>query len=132
MRRTAPGSKAPPAAERPIRWAAKRTMSQSAEFKERGGARINFAWNWTWPFATLRATSSSIEVRIPGRRYTVSRDQVQSLRIGRVLFSMGLEIDHSESGVPPLIFWTWNAARLEANLKSLGYLVAREKLTVGV
>ncbi len=107
-------------------------MSHAAEFKERGGARINFAWNWTWPFASLRVTESEIEVRVPGRRYAIEREQIRSLRIGRVLFSKGLEIEHSAPKTPALVFWTLDAARLETNLKALGYSVSHDKLTVGI
>ena len=107
-------------------------MSHNPQFKERGGARINFAWNWSWPFATLRATESEIEVRTPGRRFLAKREQIRSLRLGRLHFFWGLEIEHSVSELPALIFWTRNADRVEANLSALGYSVVREKLTIGI
>ncbi|HEY8152883.1 MAG TPA: hypothetical protein VII72_02005 [Myxococcota bacterium] len=108
-------------------------MQPEPELWERGGARLGLGWNWTWPFATLRATKSELEVRTPGRRLLVKREQLRSLRIARVLFSKGLEIEHSSSELPaPLIFWTMNAGRLEANLNALGYAVSHEKLSIGI
>jgi hypothetical protein len=106
-------------------------VSQDVELRERGGARLGHTWNWTWPFATLRANRSEIEVRTPGQRYLVVRDHIHSLRIGRALFSKGLEIEHSDPELPaPLIFWTMNATRLESSLTALGYAVVHRKLSI--
>jgi hypothetical protein len=106
-------------------------VSQDAEIRERGGARLGHGWNWTWPFATLRANRSEIEVRTPGKRFFVKRDHIRSLRIGRALFSKGLEIEHSVPDLPvPLIFWTMNANRLKSSLTALGYAVVRKKLSI--
>ena len=106
-------------------------MSEHAELRERGGARLGHTGNWTWPFATLCANQSEIEVRTPGQRFLVKRDHVHSLRIGWALFSKGLEIEHSVPQVPaPLIFWTMNATRLESGLTALGYAVVHGKLSI--
>jgi hypothetical protein len=108
-------------------------MSGNRELWERGGARLGLGWYWTWPFATLRVNEFELEVRTPGRKFLVKRDDLRSLRIARVLFSKGLEIEHGAPELPvPLIFWTVNAARLEANLSALGYSVSHEELSIGI
>ncbi len=106
-------------------------MAKNRELRVFGGARLGLGWNWTWPFASLRADDAGLGVRTPGRRYALSRSDIRGLKIGRVLFSMGLEIVHDRDDVPsPLIFWTRDAAHLEENLGALNFSVSREKLSV--
>ena len=106
-------------------------------YSETGGARYGSSFwtavNFTWPFATLTATSEQIEIRVSlgklwSKTFALERALIKSIRRKRSLWSVGIEVDHSVSEVPPFIlFWTFRYRRLKQELESLGYEICEVK-----
>ena len=105
-------------------------MSDSVYF-ETGGIRYgNSYWsssNFSWPFASLKASPEEISICVSfsslwTRTFTFNRSQIKSIRKKRGLWSVGIEIDHSATEIPPFIlFWTFHYKTLKKHLESLGY-----------
>jgi hypothetical protein len=103
-----------------------RWVSDNADtYIERGGARfpwlLGVYWNATWPLARLVARPEQIDVTIMGSCFVFRRNQGLRLvrRIG--IISDGLEITASEGS--KVVFWSFDAERLIAKVRSLGYEV---------
>jgi hypothetical protein len=100
-------------------------------YSEAGGIRYGqsfwFATNCTWPFAALTVTAVQIEIgiglgRFRMRTFTLKRSQIKSIKRKRGLFSVGIQIDHSEPEYPPFIlFWTFRYDTLKREMQNLGY-----------
>src|ERR1700735_5462871 len=75
-------------------------------FSRTGGARID-GLNWTSPFATLSADPSALHLSCVGREYHFPRNTIQKLCRHRGVFSVGLQVVHTQDSLPEIIvFWT--------------------------
>ena len=96
-------------------------------FSQTGGVRLGeglFAFNATWPFATLSATQSELSLSSPLRVHTFPRGSIQRLKRHHGVLSAGLRIYHTVPSYPAfIIFWTFSFNRLKAELEWLGYHV---------
>ena len=93
----------------------------------RGGAGIG-PLMVRWPFASLRASRDRLEVTAPGRHYTLTPEQVRSIKRAGLFpaLGMGVEIAHDIPGCPPLKFFPVFARSIKLLdcLKTLGYKTA--------
>ena len=99
-------------------------------FTQTGGARLD-NFNATFPFATLSGDSEAIHLSCGEREYHFPRTSIRRLRRHRGLFSVGLQIEHSQDSLPEFVvfwaspfFWTSGFQRLKTQLESLGYDIA--------
>ena len=106
------------------------------EYTETGGLRWGksfwYASNFTWPFATLKASRDRLIIRVGifklyQKTFEFSRSEIKSIKRRRGLFSVGVMIEHSEEEYPPFIlFWTFNFRNLRMRLNQLGYEIEDE------
>lgn len=101
-------------------------------FSQTGGLRLDWI-NTTAPFATLSANSDAIHLSCLGREYHFPRSTIRRLRRHRGLFSVGLQIEHTQGSLPEFVvfwaavfFWTSGFENLKRELKSLGYEIITE------
>ena len=99
----------------------------STAITQTGGVRLD-SFNATWPFATLSATGEELRLFCLGREYLFPRSHIRSMSRYRGIFSVGLQIEHSNPSFPQFIvfwaslfFWTSGFRRLKAQLERLGY-----------
>src|SRR5437868_1776516 len=102
-----------------------------ATFTQTGGARIGEWFNASYPFATLSVNSDALHLSCFGREYHFPRSSIRRLRQHRGLFSVGLQIEHSQESTPEFIvfwtsvfFWTSGFRKLKTRLETLGYEIA--------
>ena len=106
----------------------------SKEYTETGGLRWgkNFwiASNFTWPFATLKATKDQLYIRVGVWRFfqkvfKFNRLEVKDIKRQKGFFGVGILIEHSKSEYPPFImFWTFNYNKIKIELNRLGYQIS--------
>jgi hypothetical protein len=96
-------------------------------FSKTGGARLN-DFNATYPYATLSGDSDALNLICLGRNYHFPKSSIRRLSKYRGLFSVGLQIEHSEALLPEfvvfwasLFFWTSGFKRVKVELEKLGY-----------
>jgi hypothetical protein len=100
---------------------------------ERGGLRwgrtfwVHFS-NATWPLATLRLTSETVEIAAGvwplKRTFVFAPGEVKNFRKRQGLFSVGVQIEHRKLEYPPVIvFWTFHCRRLLAAAQAAGYAI---------
>jgi len=106
-------------------------------YSETGGIRYGrsfwMATKFTWPFATLTVTQDQISIhvtlgRLWSRTFTFDPTQIKSIRKKRVLYSVGIEIDHSITEYPIyILFWTFRYKTLKKELEKIGYEVTEKR-----
>jgi hypothetical protein len=101
----------------------------STAITQTGGVRLD-SFNATWPFATLSATGTELRLSCLGREYLFPRSHIRSLSRYRGIFSVGLQIEHTDPSIPQFVvfwasvfFWTSGFKTLKAHLESLGYKI---------
>lgn len=96
-------------------------------FSQTGGVLIGeglYAFNASWPFATLFATETGLSLSYPFRVDIFPRASIRRLSRYGAFLSSGLRIDHAVPLYPAsVVFWTFNFKRLKAELERLGYHV---------
>lgn len=108
---------------------------KNTHIKQIGGARIGISywksWKATFPFATLRADSEQIVLKGPGIRHVFPRETIVRLSRWRRLPSVGLRIEHTQSGYEPfIVFWTFNYRKLKRVLQELEYPIVDNKRNI--
>ncbi len=108
------------------RWLTRLKASQVVEtsdaFCERGGARYPFFGleiNATWPFARLAVAHHGMLLRVPGREFRLSKEQINAVKVHNGSFSRGIAIEGSNN--ERLVFWSFDVSRLCGKLKEFGY-----------
>jgi len=104
------------------------------EFIQTGGLRYGdnywYAWNFTYPFAQLRVSSSDLTLSVSflslwRRTFIFPRPAIRQLRWKRGLFSRGLQIEHTLHEYPPFVlFWVGDLKSLAESLREFGYEIA--------
>jgi len=110
------------------------TGPMDQEFTQTGGIRYGSSFwlssNYTIPFANLRLCREGIilSVSVFGlwrRTFDFPRQAIRQLRWKRVLFSPGLQIEHTVAECPPfVVFWVTNRKALAESLSGFGYEMA--------
>lgn len=99
---------------------------------QRGGGWVGRSRWWrisgTWPFATIDVEPEAITLSLLGRPHTVSRSNVQSIRLVGLDWAppgfSGVRIIHDDPSAPPyLLFWSFNRGRLRRALSDAGYAI---------
>ena len=103
------------------------------EFMQTGGLRYGSSFwvaaNATWPFASLTANPTRIEITVsafvlPKRTFSFTPATVGRIQKKSGILSAGMQFVHTVPDYPPLIvFWTFSYASLAAALTSYGYPV---------
>jgi hypothetical protein len=102
-------------------------------FTQTGGLRYNSiigVVNFTVPFATLRASREAIVVTVSSlglfrRTFSFPRSSIRRLRWRRILFSLGVLIEHDLASCPSyILFWVSNRKALIEGLRRFGYEVS--------
>ena len=99
-----------------------------------GGLRLGESFwraaNVTWPFASWKLSSDSLEVSlglgpICLRRFTFARTEVRVLRPCNGMLSFGVQIEHTKAKYPPfIVFWSFTVDRLLADAESEGFPIS--------
>lgn len=106
-----------------------------------GGARLGFV-NYTWPLATLTATTDELALRtsffglFETGKYVFTREQVVSINEYGVIpfLGRGIQINHTVSDYPQKIVFWCNPASLLSNLSTTGFIpsgISQPSETVG-
>lgn len=134
-----------------LRWQRSQYGDPSYTYNETGGLRcgetLQRAWNFSWPFARLRASAEEIQIdtafpweslrliqwcsSLIGFRdvrwestLRFHRREIRELSRFRGAISTGLRIEHVGADSPPMVvFWTWRFPTLKAGLERFGYFV---------
>jgi hypothetical protein len=86
-------------------------------YSQTGGWHVgrNFWWafNVTWPFASLLIYRDELVLRALLWRYTFPRDKIVEIVPYHVLLSPGIKIEHTVVGYPKfIVFWTFDFSDL--------------------
>jgi hypothetical protein len=88
------------------------------------------AANVTWPFASWKLSSDSLEVTLGlgpffVRRFSFARTEVKVLRPCHGIISSGVQIEHLKANYPPfIVFWSFTVDRLLADAESAGFPIS--------
>jgi hypothetical protein len=102
-------------------------------FTQTGGLRYESSIglvNFTIPFATLRVTREAIILtvsflRLFQRTFSFPRSSIRRLRWRRMLFSLGVQIEHDLASSPSyILFWVSNRKALIKGLRDFGYEIS--------
>ncbi len=89
---------------------------------ERGGMWVNGA-RMTWPFAKMELFSWGF--KLTGARFTPQN--VVELRRRSGWLSNGIDVVHLNPNAPKfIVYWTFNFARLAAELSKIGFSVVQD------
>lgn len=94
-------------------------------FTQTGVARVgwsNFLSNSTTPFVKILITEEEIVLDYWFKKYVLTRQQIQKIKVKRGVFSTEVQFQHSNESQPKFIaFCSFKWSELKVNLQSMGY-----------